>query len=301
MFQRKLPSKCKDLGSFTIPCVIGNTRFEHAMLDLGASINVMPYSVYASINLGELKNDGVIIQLVDRSNAYPKEVFEDVLVQVDHLIFPADFYVLDMEDSGDSSPSPILLGQPFMKTTHTMIDVAKEALTMEFGGDMINFKVSKSIENPNDVRSCFAIDVIRNVGQERSVPIKKNVFRATNEEGIGIKYKGHAPAIKKPNLTESTHSEFVHNAATFEPTSQYIGKTPRPTPIPISNNKMLPSLVQVPNQIQGVGRVHVDLRKQTPQSGRITIFFLSKIQSMKCFEGQVMEEIPLHAVGSNEA
>ena len=65
IMQRKLPPKCKDPGSFTIPCVIGNTRFEHVMLDLGASINVMPYSVYASMNLGELKNDGVIIQLAD--------------------------------------------------------------------------------------------------------------------------------------------------------------------------------------------------------------------------------------------
>ena len=65
VLQRKLPPKCKDPGSFTIPCVIGNTRFEHAMLDLGASINVMPYSVYVSMNLGELKNDGVIIQLAD--------------------------------------------------------------------------------------------------------------------------------------------------------------------------------------------------------------------------------------------
>ncbi|KAM1467123.1 hypothetical protein ACFX2I_032265 [Malus domestica] len=115
LLQRKLPPKCKDPGSFTIPCVIGNARFDNAMLDLGASINVMPYSVYASMNLGKLKNDGVIIQLADRSNAYPKGVLEDVLVQVDHLIFPADFYVLDMEDSTHSPPSPLLLGRPFMK------------------------------------------------------------------------------------------------------------------------------------------------------------------------------------------
>ncbi|XP_070660553.1 uncharacterized protein [Malus domestica] len=84
ILQRKLPPKCKDPGSFTIPCVIGNSRFESVMLDLGASINVMPYSIYASMNLGALKNDGVIIQLADRSNAYPKGVLEDVLVQ-DHL------------------------------------------------------------------------------------------------------------------------------------------------------------------------------------------------------------------------
>ncbi|KAM1476363.1 hypothetical protein ACFXTO_038357 [Malus domestica] len=59
VLQRKLPPKCKDPGSFTIPCVIGNTKFEQCMLDLGASINVMPYSIYASMNLGELKTDGV--------------------------------------------------------------------------------------------------------------------------------------------------------------------------------------------------------------------------------------------------
>lgn len=110
MLQRKLPPKCKHPDSFTIPCVIGNTRFKHAMLDLGASINVMPYSIYASMNLGELKNDGVIIQLANRSNAYPKGVLEDVFVQVNHLIYPADFYVLEMEDSTHSLPLPILLG-----------------------------------------------------------------------------------------------------------------------------------------------------------------------------------------------
>ncbi|KAM1453517.1 hypothetical protein EV1_003125 [Malus domestica] len=175
MLQRKLPPKCKDPGSFTIPCVIGNTRFDSAMLDLGASINVMPYSVYASMNLGELKNDGVIIQLADRSNAYPKGVLEDVLVQVDHLIFPADFYVLDMEDTGHSPPPPLLLGRPFMKTAQTKIDVAKGEVTMAFGGDMICFKVSEFIETPNVVRSCCAINVIANIGQECSTLIKTKV------------------------------------------------------------------------------------------------------------------------------
>ncbi|KAB2615288.1 S ribonuclease [Pyrus ussuriensis x Pyrus communis] len=63
-----------------------------------------------------------------------------------------------------------------MKTAHTKIDVAKGALTMEFGGDTINFKVSESIENPNDVRSCFAIGTIKNIGQERSTPIKKDAL-----------------------------------------------------------------------------------------------------------------------------
>ncbi|CAN6544156.1 unnamed protein product [Malus baccata var. baccata] len=203
LLQRRLPPKCKDPGSFTIPCVIGNTRFDHAMLDLGASINVMPYSVYASMNLGKLKNDGVIIQLADRSNAYPKGVLEDVLVQVDYLIFPADFYVLDMEDSTHSPPSPLLLGRPFMKTAQTKIDMAKGAVTMAFGGDMINFKISESVENTNDVRSCCAINVIENIGQECSTLVKKNVPQPTIEEGIGVNNKEcTAPTLKSPNLAE---------------------------------------------------------------------------------------------------
>ena len=105
VLQKKLPPKCKDPSMLTILCKIGNTRFKHAMLDLGASINVMPYSMYASLNLGPLEETGVVIQLADHFNTYLRGVVEDVLVQVNDLVFPADFYVLDMEDEG--SPMPI--------------------------------------------------------------------------------------------------------------------------------------------------------------------------------------------------
>jgi hypothetical protein len=68
VIQRKLPQKCKDPYMFTIPWVIGNHKVERAMLDLGASINIMPLSIYKALNLGPLKETRVIIQLVDRSN-----------------------------------------------------------------------------------------------------------------------------------------------------------------------------------------------------------------------------------------
>ena len=64
ILQKKLPPNLKDLDSFTIPCTIGTT-FGKAMLDLGASINVMPYSIYASLNLGDLKEIDLVIQLMD--------------------------------------------------------------------------------------------------------------------------------------------------------------------------------------------------------------------------------------------
>ncbi|XP_024043124.1 uncharacterized protein LOC112099856 [Citrus clementina] len=91
VLQKKLPPKCKDPGMFTIPCKIGSVRVEKAMLDLGASINVMPHSIYSSLNVGELKETGVIIQLANRSNAYLNGVLEDVLVQVNELASKIEF------------------------------------------------------------------------------------------------------------------------------------------------------------------------------------------------------------------
>ncbi|CAN6544143.1 unnamed protein product [Malus baccata var. baccata] len=241
ILQCKLPPKCKDPGSFTIPCVIGNTRFKSAMLNLGASINVMPYSVYASMNLGALKHDGVIIQLADRSNTYPKGVLEDVLVQVDHLVFPADFYVLEMDESDHASSLPILLGRPFMKTAQTKIDVAKGLITMAFGGDMSSFKISESTETPNVVHSCCAIDKIEKIGPDHSAPSTKDTSRTMQDEGIGVENKDHtATALKVLKLAESTMGKNVHIAAT---SSQHIGKPPNPNPIPIKVDRWFPSLV----------------------------------------------------------
>ncbi|KAL1077687.1 hypothetical protein V6Z11_D10G112200 [Gossypium hirsutum] len=78
VFQKKLPIKCKDPGMFSIPCKIGDLKLDRAMLDLGASINVMPRSIYDRVQLGALKDTGLIIQLADKSNAYPDGVLEDV-------------------------------------------------------------------------------------------------------------------------------------------------------------------------------------------------------------------------------
>ncbi|XP_024982962.1 uncharacterized protein LOC112519199 [Cynara cardunculus var. scolymus] len=102
VLQKQLPPKCKDPGMFTIPCKVGNVSVNQAMLDLGASINVMPYAIYSSLDVGPLKPTGVVIQLLDRSIVYPKGVLEDILVQVNELVFSADFYVIDMEEKNAS-------------------------------------------------------------------------------------------------------------------------------------------------------------------------------------------------------
>ncbi|XP_027181959.1 uncharacterized protein LOC113780351 [Coffea eugenioides] len=148
VLQRKLPPKCGDPGRFTVPCKIGNTLIRNTLLDLGVSINVMPKSIYASLNLGPLKEIEIIIQLADRTNAYPDGLIEDVLVKVNELIFPADFYVLDMDDDHSPDPSLLLLGRPFFSTAQTKIDVNKGTLSIEFDGELVHFNIFDTMEHP---------------------------------------------------------------------------------------------------------------------------------------------------------
>ncbi|XP_063946016.1 uncharacterized protein LOC135151483 [Daucus carota subsp. sativus] len=91
VLQQKLPPKLKDPGSFTIPCTIGPLSFDKCLCDLGASINLMPLSVFKKLGLPEPKPTNMYLQLADRSITYPRGIVEDVLVKVDKLIFPADF------------------------------------------------------------------------------------------------------------------------------------------------------------------------------------------------------------------
>ncbi|XP_012441977.2 uncharacterized protein LOC105766989 [Gossypium raimondii] len=165
IFQKKLPPKCKDPGIFLIPCKIEDLKLDRAMLDLGASINVMPRSIYDRVQLGLLKETGLIIQLADRSNAYPDGVLEDVLVQVNELVFPADFYVLDMGPNDNSIDVPLLLGRPFLKTARTKINVHKGNLTMEFDGedDELKSVLAKSIFDVDEHEFIISDSLINSV------------------------------------------------------------------------------------------------------------------------------------------
>ena len=89
IFHEKFAQKWSDPGMFTIPCTIDDKKINNALLDLGASINVIPTSLYESLNIGPLKDTNVVIQLADRSSTRPRGVVENMLVKVDKLIFPA--------------------------------------------------------------------------------------------------------------------------------------------------------------------------------------------------------------------
>ena len=123
IIQSKTPVKYKDPRSPTISVNIGGTFIDKALLDLGASVNLLPYSVYKQLGLGELKPTNITLSLTDRSIKIPKGIVEDVLVKVDKFYYPVNFVVLDTEPIA-SGPShvPIILGRQFLATANAIIN-----------------------------------------------------------------------------------------------------------------------------------------------------------------------------------
>ncbi|RDY09992.1 hypothetical protein CR513_05551, partial [Mucuna pruriens] len=136
------------------------------MLDLGASINVMPASIYRSLNFGDLEPTGMTIQLANRRIVQPLGVLEDVLVQINELIFLVDFYVLDMEDEASGKESTLILGRPFLMTARTKIDVHTGTLSMEFSDTLVQFNILEAMKHPTEDHSLFSIDMIEELVEE---------------------------------------------------------------------------------------------------------------------------------------
>ncbi|KAK4411844.1 Retrovirus-related Pol polyprotein from transposon.6 [Sesamum angolense] len=161
-----------------------NYAQQRAMCDLGASINVMPLSIFESLHVGPLKETGVVIQLADRSVVYPEGVLEDILVQVNELVFPADFYVLDMREDNSPSSTSILLGRPFLKTARTKIDVHSGTLSMEFDGEIIKFNIYDSMRYPSDIPTALLVDIVDPLVQALSSTNSEDHVKFVLEESL---------------------------------------------------------------------------------------------------------------------
>ncbi|KAK8572803.1 hypothetical protein V6N13_048370 [Hibiscus sabdariffa] len=127
LMHNKIPAKKTDPGSFTIECSIGHNYSTKALCDPGASINLMPKSVFQKLNIGEAKPTTVMLLLADHSFVQPEGKIEDILVQVDKFIFPADFLILDCEADENA---PIILGRPFLATRRVLLDFGNEELIL---------------------------------------------------------------------------------------------------------------------------------------------------------------------------
>ena len=185
--QNKIPPKLKDPGSFDIPCHIGNFNFM-ALCDLGASINLMPFSVYRKLGVGEVKPTSVSLQMADRSLKRPRGILEDVLVKVNKFIFPADFIILDMEED---EHLPIILGRPFLATGKALIDVQKGDLTLRVLDEEVSFNVFNTLKFPsmNDSSSCYMVDEIECminecIRESELNPVVKSLSEETHENRI---------------------------------------------------------------------------------------------------------------------
>ncbi|XP_070004243.1 uncharacterized protein [Nicotiana sylvestris] len=132
--------KLEDPGVFTTPCTIGSTDFAKALCDLGASINLMPYSVVKTLEIGQPRPISMRMQMVDRTMKRPLGIIDDVLVRVDKFILLVDFVILDCEVDYEV---PIILGRPFLAMGKALIDVEVSELTFRVGEEKLVFHVCK--------------------------------------------------------------------------------------------------------------------------------------------------------------
>ena len=145
---------------------IKGTCVEKALLDLGASVNLLPYSVYKKLGLGELKPTSITLSLADRSIKIPKGMVEDVLIQVDKFYQPVNFVVLDTEPVAvGANYVPIILGRPFLATSNATINCRNGVMQLTFRNMTLElniFHLSKKDMQPveEDLEEVCIIDTI---------------------------------------------------------------------------------------------------------------------------------------------
>ncbi|GKA89153.1 reverse transcriptase domain-containing protein [Tanacetum coccineum] len=172
----------------------GNKAFScNALADLGASIDLMPYSLYAKLSFETLKPTKMSVILADRSFQHPIGIAENMPVEVGKLTFPVDFVILEMEED---SKVPLILGRPFLHTADVVIRVKQKQLNLGVGTEHMIFSIDSEMKHSysND-DTCFSIDVIDEILEED--------FDALLDEGSKILH-----SIEGTILEEKLFAEF---------------------------------------------------------------------------------------------
>ncbi|GKC63695.1 hypothetical protein Tco_1096293, partial [Tanacetum coccineum] len=131
LLQSQLPPKEQDPRSFILPCSIGRLDFNKSLTDLGASISVIPFSMYKHLGLEKLEPINMVIEMADNTKSTPKGIVKNLLIKIDKSIFPVDFVIFDMVED---FRMPIILGRPLLATAHakdkanTILEVALNKL-----------------------------------------------------------------------------------------------------------------------------------------------------------------------------
>ncbi|GJU21157.1 reverse transcriptase domain-containing protein [Tanacetum coccineum] len=155
---KKLMEKLGDLGQFLIPCDFSEFDNYLALADLGASINLMPLSIWKKLGFSGLTETKMVLELADRTISKPTGVAENVFVKVGKFYFPADFVVLDFI----ADPRvPLILGRPFLRTAHALIDVYEGEITLRNDDQSLTLKCGDAPSiSYNNLESLKKVDLI---------------------------------------------------------------------------------------------------------------------------------------------
>nr|GEV08982.1 reverse transcriptase domain-containing protein [Tanacetum cinerariifolium] len=198
MLLKKLLKKLRDLGKFLIPCDFPGMDVCHALADLGASINLMPLSIWNKLSLPELTPTRMTLELADRSITRPKGVAEDVFIKVGKFHFPTDFVVVDFK----ADPRvPLILGRYFLRTGRALIDVYGEEITLRVSDESVTFNINQTMRYSStyDDNSVNRIDVIDIACEEYA------------QDVLDFKYNsksGNPTLVSNPSFSKETKSEF---------------------------------------------------------------------------------------------
>ncbi|GJW76305.1 reverse transcriptase domain-containing protein [Tanacetum coccineum] len=194
---KKLPEKLGDPGKFLIPCGFSELKCK-ALADLGASINLMPLSVWKELGLPELISTQMTLELANRDICTPKGIARDVFVPVGKFTFPADFVIVDYE----SDPRvPLILGRPFLRTARALIDVHGEEMILRDGNERLILNMrndTSSYSNEPHQESVNMIDVY-NVSHEE---YREDMFATNHPSGNPTSPFSSYPDLTSPEVND---------------------------------------------------------------------------------------------------
>ena len=188
IIQSRNPVKYKDPGSPTISVNIGGNCIDKSLLDLGASVNLLPYSVYKQLGWGELKPTNITLSLANRSVKIPKGIVEDVLVKIDKFYYPVDFVVLDTEPiANEPNNMPIILGRPFLATANAIINCRDGVMQLTFGNMTLELNIfhlnnkHRLLEDENQMT-----DEVGSIGQHAGKLSVQELKEMTNQGAASV-------------------------------------------------------------------------------------------------------------------
>nr|GFB79620.1 reverse transcriptase domain-containing protein [Tanacetum cinerariifolium] len=223
----KLPRKLGDPGKFLIPCEFPGMDECLALADLGASINLMPLSVWEGLSLAELTPTCMTLKLMDCSVSKPIGIAKDVSFKVGVFHFPTDFVVFDIEPD---PRVPLILRRCFLKTSRALIDVYKGELTFCIGNKAITYNLDQTVRYSANYNQMTAnkIDVIESACEVYSQEVLG--FSNVTASGTPRPHNGPIVSTTSPTLTPFRDSDFL----LFEEADAFLGLEDDPDSLKIN-------------------------------------------------------------------